>query len=172
MKILLHICCAVCASFCVETLRKAGHTVGGYFYNPNIHPESEYSKRLEQARKLSGEQEFPLLIGEYHPEAWHNQIKGLEGEREGGRRCDACFALRLSQTKEVAKENDFDFFTTTLTVSPHKNSKKINAIGDSVGDELFLVSNFKKQDGAKRAQELAKEHNLYRQHYCGCIYSK
>lgn len=171
MKVLLHICCGVCASSCVETLRKAGHTVSGYFYNPNIYPRKEYAKRLQTAKKISSQQGFPLLVGEYNPQIWDERIKGWENESEGGRRCSHCFRLRFEQTKKKAQENNFDAFTTTLTVSPHKNSKIINDIGGSVSSDLFLASDFKKQDGAKRAQELAKESNLYRQHYCGCIYS-
>lgn len=171
MKVLLHICCGVCASSCVETLRKSGHAVSGYFYNPNIYPRNEYVKRLQAAKEISHQQGFALLTGDYSPQIWHERIKGLENEPEGGKRCSQCFSLRLEQTKTKAQENNFGAFTTTLTVSPHKNSKRINDIGSGIGSDLFLVTDFKKQDGAKRAQELAKKNNLYRQHYCGCSYS-
>ena len=172
MKVLLHICCAVCAGSCVERLRESGHAVSGYFYNPNVYPRKEYVKRLQAVKKMSVYQDLPLLVGEYNPQIWQERVKGWENEPEGGRRCSQCFSLRLEQTKNKAQENNFDAFTTTLTVSPHKDSKMINGIGGSISSDLFLASDFKKQDGAKRAQEIAKENNLYRQHYCGCIYSK
>lgn len=172
MKVLLHICCAVCATLCVERLRQEGYQVCGYFYNPNIHPEEEYLRRLEETKKLSGTMGFPLIVGDYDTDEWSGQVKGWEKEPEGGRRCSECFRLRLERTEKIADDQGMPSFTTTLTVSPHKNAQMINEIGQSIGNNLFLVRDFKKQDGFKRAQQLSKQHNLYHQDYCGCIYSK
>ena len=171
MRVLLHICCGVCASPCVERLKEEGYEVSGYFYNPNIQPLEEYLKRLEEVKRLSEEQNFPLLIGKYDLEGWSAQIAGLEGEPEGGKRCARCFRFRLEATAELAQNAKFSAITTTLTVGPHKNVQLINEIGESIGNGLFLPRDFKKQDGFKRAQELARQYNLYRQNYCGCIYS-
>ena len=110
MKVLLHICCAVCATSCLERLRQEGYQVSGYFYNPNIHPEQEYLKRLQQTEHLSGQQDFPLIVGDYDKDKWFSKIKGLEQEPEGGKRCAECFRLRLKETKRLAEEKRFDFF--------------------------------------------------------------
>ena len=171
MKILLHICCAVCASSVLERLRQEGHEVIGYFYNPNIHPRGEYLKRLQETEELARRENFPLIIGDYDVNGWFVRTKGLEKEPEGGRRCARCFRLRLEATVKVAKEKGFAAFTTTLTVSPHKNAQAINEIGRKIDQVLFLKRDFKKQDGFKRAQELSRELNLYHQDYCGCIFS-
>lgn len=171
MKVLLHICCAVCASACLERLRQEGHEVSGYFYNPNIQPKEEYEKRLQETKRLAQRENLALIVGDYDADAWFKRIKGREEEPEGGTRCAECFTLRLSKTLEVARERGFNGFTTTLTVSPHKNAQTINTIGEDIGPGLFLARDFKKQDGFKRAQELAKQYNLYHQDYCGCIYS-
>jgi len=171
MKILLHICCAVCASSCVESLRQEGHEVSGYFYNPNIRPAGEYQKRLQETENLARRENFPLIFGEDEPDEWFSRIKGLEAEPEGGKRCARCFSLRLEKTAKVAQEKELAAFTTTLTVSPHKNTQTINEIGRDVGKGLFLARDFKKQDGFKRAQQLSRRYNLYHQDYCGCIYS-
>ncbi|MCQ9208751.1 MAG: epoxyqueuosine reductase QueH [Omnitrophica bacterium] len=170
MKILLHICCAVCATSCLEKLRQENHEVSGYFYNPNIQPSEEYLKRLGDTKEFARQENFPLIVGDYEVDQWLKQIKGLEIEPEGGRRCLRCFQLRLRKTAKLARQNSFDSFTTTLTVSPHKNAKMINEIGHDLGDNLFLERDFKKQDGFKKAQELAKRYNLYHQDYCGCTY--
>jgi len=171
MKVLLHICCAVCATFCLEKLRREDYEVFGYFYNPNIQPPEEYQKRLQDAKKLSQRENLPLIVGDYELDEWFTRIKGLEGQPEGGARCASCFSLRLERAAKLAKENSFDFFTTTLTVSPHKNAQTINKIGQAIGDNLFLERDFKKQDGFKKTQELAKRYNFYHQDYCGCSYS-
>ncbi len=168
----MHICCAVCASSCLERLKQEGYEVSGYFYNPNIQPYEEYLKRRADVVRLSEEQNFPLLIGKYDLEGWSAQIAGLEAEPEGGKRCSRCFRFRLEATAELARNAGFSAFTTTLSVSPHKNVQIINEIGRNLGNDLFLPRNFKKQGGFKRAQELARQHNLYHQNYCGCIYSK
>lgn len=171
MKVLLHICCAVCATYCLQRLRQEGYEVSGYFYNPNIQPEEEYLRRLRETRKLARAENFPLIVGDYNLDDWFAQIKGWEKEPEGGRRCLRCFSLRLKKAAEVAKKKSFSAFTTTLTISPHKNAQAINETGGNIGKGLFLPRDFKKQDGFKRTQELSKQYNFYHQDYCGCIYS-
>ena len=171
MKILLHICCAVCACSVVERLKNEGYEVTGYFYNPNIHPEQEYLKRLKETERLAREENFPLITGDYNVEKWFARIKGLEKGPEGGRRCARCFSLRLEKAAEIAKDKGLGLFTTTLTVSPHKNAQVLNEVGSSIAGGLFLARDFKKRDGFKRAQELSKQYNFYHQDYCGCVYS-
>lgn len=173
MKILLHICCAVCASSVIERLLCEGHKVTGYFYNPNIHPQDEYKKRLEAARKVAKEWNIDLVEGPYDRQRWFELVKGKEYASEGGERCRICFTMRLKKAFEhYLKEHKFDAFTTTLSVSPLKDAILVNSIGREIGgDERFICADFKKKDGFKRANELSKEWDLYRQHYCGCIYS-
>jgi len=146
--------------------------VVGYFYNPNIHPEEEYLRRLEAARKVADFFEVPLLEDEYNPEDWWKEIQGWEEEPEGGKRCEICFRLRLERTFKKMKEENIPLFTTTLTVSPHKKVTAINRIGEEIGKEKFLVRIFRKQDGFKKAIEWAKKLSLYRQNYCGCLLSR
>lgn len=179
-KILLHSCCAPCSSAVVERLIDRFDVVV-FYYNPNIYPEEEYLKRkAEQIRYIkilnenSAEAKVFFLDCDYDSESFYAAVKGLENEREGGARCPVCFKLRLEKTARVAKENGFDFFSTTLTVSPHKNSEVILGIGREISKELnikFLDENFKKKDGYKRSIELSKENNLYRQNYCGCKFA-
>ena len=171
MKILLHICCGVCAAGVAERLIREGHEVLGFFYNPNIHPREEYQRRLEVAREVAGRLNFPLEEGAYTPEAWFRETAALAGEPEGGKRCEVCFRIRLKAAYLRMKEQGGDAFTTTLTVSPHKSDEVVNRVGWEVGGEKFLARDFKKQDGFKRASELARKWGLYRQHYCGCTYS-
>jgi predicted adenine nucleotide alpha hydrolase (AANH) superfamily ATPase len=148
-----------------------GHTVTGYFYNPNIHPQDEYKKRLEAARKAAANTGFEIIEGPYDRERWFELVKGKEYEPEGGSRCETCFRMRLEKTYDQMKKKMFDAFTTTLTVSPHKDAMLINAIGRDIGGEKFICADFKKKGGFARATEAAKELDLYRQNYCGCIYS-
>ncbi len=175
--LLLQCCCAPCSSAVLETLVK-NFDVTVYFYNPNIHPQAEYEKRLLQFPKLlSAEiyQTVKTLDAPYNPEAFFDAVKGLENEPEGGARCTECFKLRLSQTAKTAKEMGFDYFTTTLTVSPHKNAALLNEIGLQLEKQYgvrFLMSDFKKKEGYKRSIELSKAFDLYRQTDCGCIFSK
>jgi predicted adenine nucleotide alpha hydrolase (AANH) superfamily ATPase len=171
MKVALHICCGVCAASVVERLTLEGHEVHGFFYNPNIHPQEEYERRLEAAWKVAAELKFPLEAGPYKPEEWFAETKSLEDEPEGGRRCEVCFRHRLGKTFLYLQESGLDVFTTTLTVSPHKSAVVINKVGQEIGGERFLVRDFKKKAGFQRATELAREWGLYRQDYCGCIYS-
>jgi len=172
MKIVLHICCGVCAAGVVERLTREGHEVLGYFYNPNIHPREEYNRRLEVAQRVAQEFNFPLVVPPYLPQEWHKEIISLENEPEGGKRCEVCFRMRLKQTFDYMKEQGGDAFTTTLTVSPQKSAGLVNQVGGELGGERFLVRDFKKKEGFKRSMELAKKWALYRQHYCGCVYSQ
>lgn len=175
--LLLHSCCGPCSSHCLEVLSKY-FLVTVLWYNPNIQPEAEYSLRLENQKKLIGALKtvhpVQLKVLDYDPNEFFLAVKGLENEREGGLRCTECFLLRLENTVRVAKELGFDYFTTTLTVSPHKNAPLINGIGYSLSEQYgvkFLPSDFKKKNGYKRSIELSKEFDLYRQNYCGCVYS-
>jgi predicted adenine nucleotide alpha hydrolase (AANH) superfamily ATPase len=171
MKLLLHICCGVCAAGVVERLTSEGHEVHGYFYNPNIHPLEEYNRRLEAARIVARELKFPLEEGPYIPEEWYRETESLENEPEGGRRCEVCFRHRLEKTWLYLLDSGLDAFTTTLTVSPRKSAKVINRVGKEIGGDRFLERDFKKKAGFQRSIEIAKELALYRQDYCGCIYS-
>ena len=171
MKIVLHICCGVCAAGAAERLTLEGHEVLGLFYNPNIHPLEEYERRLEVTYKVAKELNFPLVAGPYMPEEWLAETSSLENEPEGGRRCEVCFRFRLKKAYLYLKDNGGDAFTTTLTVGPSKSAAVINQVGQEIGGDKFLVRDFKKQAGFQRATALAKKWALYRQNYCGCIYS-
>jgi predicted adenine nucleotide alpha hydrolase (AANH) superfamily ATPase len=174
-RILLHICCAPCATYSIERVLKDGYQVIGYFYNPNIQPLNEYKRRLKEVKKLAKIMELTIYFGNYNLKEWFRRIKGLEKEPEGGKRCEQCFKMRLEQTAIFAIEKNIKFFTTTLTISPHKNSELIHRIGREIGDKYgleFLPYNFKKKDGFKKSIILSKKFNLYRQNYCGCIFSK
>ena len=179
-KLLLHACCAPCSSYCLEFLRNY-FDVTVFFYNPNITEEAEYSKRVLEEKRLIGEynklegRKIEILEGEYKPSDFFEAVRGFEDCREGGDRCRKCFELRLSETAKVAKEEGFDFFTTTLTISPLKNADVLNEVGEAAGAAegiAFLPSDFKKKNGYKRSIELSKEYGLYRQDYCGCGFSK
>lgn len=171
MRVVLHICCGVCAAGVVEQLAREGHQVYGFFYNPNIYPQGEYERRLEVTREVARRLEFPLEIAPYVPEVWFRETASLAGEPEGGRRCAVCFRLRLKEAYLYMVEHGLDAFTTTLTVSPHKPAVVVHQVGREIGGEKFLARDFKKQDGFRRAIELAKSWSLYRQDYCGCVYS-
>lgn len=171
LKVLLHICCGICAGSVAKRLLAEGHTVTGYYFNPNIHPSEEYEKRLRVARQVTDWLKIPLVVPDYNPEIWLRLTHGMAQEPEGGSRCETCFRLRLQATKDYAVQHNYEVFTTTLTVSPHKSAAVINRIGSEVGGECFFSRDFKKKDGFKRAQAIARELHLYHQHYCGCIYS-
>ncbi len=176
--LLLHACCAPCSSYCLEYLSKT-FDITVLFYNPNIESEMEYNKRvdelirfIDECRSIEG---VNLEILDYDNSEFYNVVEGLEDVKEGGVRCFKCYELRLRKTAEYAKEHDFEYITTTLTISPHKNSDKINEIGVKVAEEYglkYLLSDFKKNDGFKRSIELSKEYDLYRQSFCGCEFSK
>ncbi len=176
-RLLLHACCGPCSSAVLEMLARY-FQITLFYYNPNIAPEAEYQKRLGELERLVAEMplESPVefLSCEYDGEAFAAIARGLEDAPEGGPRCAKCFRLRLERTARAAAEGKFDFFTTTLTVSPLKNAPLLNAIGQAVGAEYgvrFLPSDFKKRDGYKRSIQLSREYGLYRQDYCGCVYS-
>jgi predicted adenine nucleotide alpha hydrolase (AANH) superfamily ATPase len=178
--LLLHSCCAPCSSYCMEYLRQY-FNITVFYYNPNISYQEEYRKRVEEQKRLikafNDKAGFPINVieGDYEPDKFYEIAKGLENCKEGGERCFKCYELRLRKTAEIALRQNFDYFTTTLTISPLKNAAKLNEIGESLACEYginWLVSDFKKKNGYKRSTELSKEYNLYRQNYCGCVYSQ
>ncbi len=174
-RLLLHSCCAPCSSYCLEQVAPIFRTTVLY-YNPNLDSEEEYARRkAEQVRFLRETGYADFLDCDYRPEEFYDAARGLEGEKEGGARCKACFTLRLRRTAEEAKKGGYDYFATTLTLSPLKNSDLINAIGFALQEEYgvrYLPSDFKKRGGYLRSVELSKEHGMYRQNYCGCVFSK
>ena len=177
-KILLHACCAVCASYPFLQLKNMGFEVILYFYNPNIFPYEEYRRRLAELKKLSEKYNAKLIIEEESYDYWLNLVKGFENEPEKGTRCTICFKERLKRAVNSAVKENCEYFTTTLTVSPHKNSKQIFecanlALAENIsGTGLkFLEIDFKKQDGYKKTSKLADEYGFYRQKYCGCEFS-
>jgi len=171
-SVLLHICCGICSSWAVERLKEDGFGVTGFFYNPNIQPENEYLKRLEVAGKVADLLKIRFIEGSYDSEKWAESVKGFEDEPEGGKRCPPCFKMRLEESFKKAKEVEADYFATTLSISPHKNTGIINQTGKAVGGESFLGYDFKQQDGFKKANSFSKEQKLYRQNYCGCVFGK
>lgn len=176
--LLLHACCAPCSSYVLEYLSDY-FKITVFYYNPNISPESEYKYRLEEEKRLISQlnTKYPVSIidSEYNPNTFFSVVKGLEKEVEGGERCKVCFKLRLEETAKLCKEQGFDYFATTLTISPLKNANNINAIGSDLAQKYqvnYLPSDFKKKNGYKRSTELSKQFNLYRQNFCGCVFSK
>ncbi len=176
--LLLHSCCAPCSSYVLEYLSH-WFSITVFYYNPNIGEREEYAHRAAEQMRLIREMptEYPVafLAGEYEPSVYFDAVKGLENEIEGGARCKRCFALRLRRAAEVAKHGGFPYFTTTLTISPLKNAALINEIGAAAAEEyglIWLPSDFKKKNGFKRSIELSAQYGLYRQDYCGCVYSK
>lgn len=167
-KVLLHVCCAPCSTHSVEVL-KEHYAVTFFFTNSNIYPASEYRKRLEEVRRFASACTVPLIEDVYDHKAWLTHIAGLEHEPEKGKRCIKCFEFNLGRTAAYARQNGFDYFTTTLSISPHKHSRTIFDIGRHLGN--FLCIDFKKKDGFRHSTELSKKHNLYRQEYCGCEFS-
>lgn len=176
-KLLIHVCCAPCSTYVLELLDQY-FSIGLYYYNPNIYPEEEHERRFIELKRFlktagySGRVE--LFYEKYSPLEFAGCAYGLEDEPEGGPRCFLCYDLRLSKTAQKAKEADYEYFTTTLTVSPHKNADRINITGEklaSIYEVKFLNSDFKKKNGFKRTVELSAEFDLYRQNYCGCEFS-
>lgn len=176
--LLLHACCAPCSSYVLEYL--APHfEITLFFYNPNISPAEEHRKREEELRRLVDEmglsERVKILIGDYEPEHFDELAKGREALPEGGARCRDCYRLRLAKTAKLAAERGFDYFTTTLSISPHKRADWLNEIGTEeakANGTKYLPSDFKKKNGYRRSCELSVEYGLYRQNYCGCVYSK
>lgn len=176
--LLLHSCCAPCSSYVIEYLSSYFH-ITVFYYNPNIYPDEEYEKRVEEQMRFI--QEFPtkypvqFLRGEFEKERFYDTVKGIEQIREGGERCFRCYKLRLLETAKRAQSIGCDYFTTTLSISPLKNAEKLNEIGEELAIEYgvnYLNSDFKKKNGYKRSVELSNEYGMYRQDYCGCIFSK
>lgn len=177
-KLLLHSCCGPCSTSVIKQLIKY-FDITVYFYNPNVEPKEEYEKRKntqkELITKLNKKYNINFIEGDYENNLYHQTIKGLESDLEGGQRCSKCFYLRLEKSAKYAKEKTSDYFATTLSVSPYKNSKLINEIGtklSNIYNVKYLLSDFKKREGYKNSILLSKEYKLYRQDYCGCIYSK
>lgn len=174
--LLLHACCAPCSSAVLERVLPF-FDVTLYYFDPNIHPEEEYLKRgreLEKLLRLSGRGDVKLIWGEYEPRVFFEAARGLEAAPEGGARCGECFRLRLKAAAALAKSGGYDYFCSTLTVSPHKNAPLINAIGEELAGEYgvpWLASDFKKRDGYLRSIRLSAAYGLYRQCFCGCVYS-
>lgn len=176
--LLLHSCCAPCSSYVLEYLSNY-FEITILYYNPNISPKEEFIKRCEEEKRLI--KEMPLknkvnfIEGIYDNDRYEELIKGKEQEKEGGSRCHICYNMRLEQTSRIAKDKNFDYFTTTLSISPYKNAKILNEIGEELAKKYnvnYLYADFKKKNGYKRSIELSKKYNLYRQNYCGCKYSK
>lgn len=176
-KLLLHSCCAPCSSYVIEYL-SSYFKILVFYYNPNLYPDEEYEKRVKEQMRFI--QAFPakhpveFLSGDFEKERFYEAVKGLEQEPEGGARCFACYRLRLTETARTAKRLGMDYFTTTLSISPLKNAVKLNEIGEELAEEYgvaYLPSDFKKKNGYHRSVELSKEYGMYRQDYCGCIFS-
>lgn len=177
-RLLLHSCCAPCSSFVLERLTDV-FDISVYYYNPNIAPKAEFLRRVEEQRRLIEQlphvNRIDLIQGEYDDRAFYELARGHEGDPEGGERCTACFRLRLGSTARVAAEGGFDYFTTTLSISPLKDAQRLNAIGADFARQVgvpYLFSDFKKKNGYNRSCELSAQYGLYRQDYCGCIYSR
>ena len=177
-RLLLHACCAPCSSAVLEYLSQY-FAITLLYYNPNIAPLEEYQKREAELRRLVSQMKFThpveLLPCQYDGQAFVQAARGLEGEPEGGKRCEACFRLRLRYAAQEAARLRFDYYTTTLSISPMKNAPLLNQLGEEIGREFgvaHLPSDFKKKDGYKRSVQLSKEYDLYRQDYCGCAFSK
>ncbi len=192
-RLLLHACCAPCSSYCLEYLREY-FDVTVFFFNPNITSEAEYTKRVEEEKRLIAEynrqvaessfdgmnsspsaRKIEILEGDYSPDRFYEAVKGLEDCKEGGERCRKCFELRLAETARTAREKGFEFITTTLTIIPLKNAEVLNQVGEEAArreNVVFLPSDFKKKEGYKRSIELSQKFGLYRQDFCGCSFSK
>ena len=176
-RLLLHSCCAPCSSYVLEYLSDY-FEITVFYYNPNIYPPEEFGKRVEEQkrliRQLPAKHPISFLDGPYEPERFYEMAKGLEQVPEGGERCFKCYRLRLAETAEMARAGKYDYFTTTLSISPLKNAEKLNEIGGALAMDYgvaYLYSDFKKRNGYKRSTELSKEYGLYRQDYCGCVFS-
>lgn len=176
-RLLLHSCCAPCSSYVLEYLSRY-FEITVFYYNPNIYPPEEFGKRVEEQKRLiaqlPAEHPISFLDGPYEPERFYEMAKGLEQVPEGGARCFKCYRLRLTETAEMARAGKYDYFTTTLSISPLKNAEKLNEIGGQLAKDYgvdYLYSDFKKRNGYKRSTELSREYGLYRQDYCGCEFS-
>lgn len=176
--LLLHSCCAPCSSYTLEYLSRY-FSITVFYFNPNISPKAEFDKRFAEQKRLiealPAENKISLICGDYNYDEFLNIARGYESVPEGGERCFRCYRMRLEKTAELAKQKEFDYFCTTLSISPLKNSQKINEIGFDVAEKYgvkWLPSDFKKREGYKRSIELSREYDLYRQNFCGCVFSK
>ena len=172
-ELLLHVCCGPCSTEVIERLASENYLVL-FFFNPNIFPAEEHDRRLAEAERYAVSHGHRFVPGERDHDRWLAAVKGLEGEPEGGKRCAVCFAFRLEAAAEKAREEGAGLFSTTLTISPHKNAASVNAAGEEAGRKAgvrFLAADFKKKDGFLRSCRLAKEAGMYRQEYCGCEFS-
>ncbi len=174
----LHCCCAPCSSYVLEYLSKY-FRITTFYYNPNIFPQEEYAHRVAELKRFVSEfpTKYPVefLEGAYEPERYYEAVRGLERDREGGARCRKCFELRLGEAARMAKSLNFDYFTTTLSISPMKNATVLNEVGEEMAEKYgvrHLPANFKRKGGFLRSTELSKEYGLYRQDFCGCVFSK
>ena len=175
-KLLLHVCCAPCSSACLELLVPY-FEVTALFFNPNIDTKKEYDFRAWELRRFIAESTLPVrsVVEPYDPKPFYDEARGLEDEPEGGKRCFRCYTLRLKRAAKYAAKEGFDYFTTTLSISPMKSAQALNDIGEVLAANYgvkYLPSDFKKKDGYKRSIELSREYGLYRQNYCGCVYSR
>ena len=177
-RLFLHSCCAPCSSYVLEYLSKY-FEITVFYYNPTIYPPKEYDERLAEVRRLVSEMEFAhpvtVVAGVYDPALFFDAVKGLEAEKEGGARCERCFRLRLMEAARLAKDGGYDYFTTTLTVGPKKDARLLNELGEEIGSMYgvaYLNSDFKKKNGHFRSLELSEQYGLYRQDYCGCVFSR
>jgi epoxyqueuosine reductase len=172
-KLLLHICCATCAAYVLESLRDQ-YDVTAYYYNPNIYPDKEYQIRFLEAKKYCDEHGIPFVEEKPNQDDWFNLTKGHEQDPERGERCTICYRMRLTKTVEYAQAHGFQAWGTDLSISPHKDAKRLNAIGkelEKMYGVKFLEADFKKRDGFKKAMDISKKEGFYRQDYCGCKYS-
>lgn len=177
-RLLLHSCCAPCSSYVLECLSEH-FCITVFYYNPNIYPDEEYVHRVKEQqefiRRFPAKNEMTFLEGAFDKDRFYEIVRGMEELPEGGERCFACYRLRLTEAAEKARDGSYDFFTTTLSISPRKNAAMLNQIGEELAERYgvsYLVSDFKKKDGYKRSCELSREYGMYRQDYCGCVYSK
>lgn len=176
-SLLLHSCCGPCSTYVLEYLSQY-FNITVFYYNPNIYPPEEFEKRTVEQKKLIekmfSDNSVGFVEGQYDDDRFYETVKGLEYVPEGGERCFKCYRLRLEETAKKAQEGDFEYFTTTLSISPHKNAQKLNEIGEAVAKEYglkYLLSDFKKKNGYKRSCELSAQYEIYRQDYCGCVFS-
>lgn len=176
--LLLHSCCAPCSSYVIEYLSKY-FKITIFYYNPNIYPREEYDKRVEEQKRLITEiptkNKVDFIEGKYDSERFFALAKGFEQQKEGGERCFHCYELRLNEAAEMSRNGNYDYFTTTLSISPYKNAEKLNEIGERLAEKYgvrYLYCDFKKKGGYQRSIVLSKKYNLYRQNYCGCVFSK
>ncbi len=175
--LLLHSCCAPCSSYCLEYLSDY-FEITVFYYNPNIYPDEEYFHRVEEQKnfieRFPAKHPISFIQGDFEKERFFQSVKGLENEPERGARCKVCFELRLGESAKMAADRGFDYFTTTLSISPMKDAQLLNEIGTQLEEEYgikYLHSDFKKKNGYKRSCEISQEYNMYRQDYCGCVFS-